>query len=47
MDRFPLHRAAMCGDDTEVRRILDSGEDVNALDGAGRTVIACAVIGEK
>jgi len=47
LDKFSLHCAAMRADDAEVRRLVDSGEDINALDSAGRTVIACAIVGEK
>jgi hypothetical protein len=44
---FPLHLAAMRGDCWEMKKLLDSGADVNALDDHGRTVVACAVIGEE
>ncbi|KAK0193483.1 hypothetical protein F5146DRAFT_1221090 [Armillaria mellea] len=41
-----LHRAALLGDAEGVRRALQDGADVNALDSLGRTVIMCAVAGE-
>lgn len=41
-----LHRAALVGDAEGVRRALQDGADVNALDSLGRTVIMCAVAGE-
>ena len=44
---FPLHLAAMRGDFLEMKRLIDAGADVNALDDQGRTVVACAVIGEE
>jgi len=44
---FPLHLAAMRGDFLEIKRLIDSGADVNALDDQGRTVVACAVMGAK
>ena len=44
---FPLHLAAMRGDCWEMKKLLDNGADVNALDHHGRTVVACAVIGEE
>ncbi len=42
-----LHRAALVGDAEGVRRALQDGADVNALDSLGRTVIMCAVAGEQ
>ena len=44
---FPLHLAAMRGDYREMKSLLRMGADVNALDDHGRTVVACAVIGEE
>lgn len=46
-DNFGLHHAALVGDDEGVRHALAQGADVNALDGLGRTVIMCAVAGER
>lgn len=46
-DNFGLHEAAMRGDDEGVRKALNSGANVNALDDAGRTVITCAVAGRE
>lgn len=46
-DNFPLHRAAWVGDFDDFRRALGDGADVNALDTLGRTVIMCAVAGER
>ncbi|KAG7444851.1 ankyrin [Guyanagaster necrorhizus] len=41
-----LHRAALAGDEEGVRRALEDGANVNALDSLGRTAIMCAVAGE-
>lgn len=47
LENYGLHKAALAGDEDSVRRALDEGADVNALDSAGRTSIMCAVAGEK
>ncbi|KAK0204505.1 ankyrin repeat-containing domain protein [Desarmillaria ectypa] len=41
-----LHQAALVGDAEGVRRALEDGANVNALDSLGRTAIMCAVAGE-
>jgi hypothetical protein len=46
-DNYSLHQAAVRGDHEGVRRAIHSGADVNALDNTGRTVVACAVAGDK
>lgn len=46
-DNFGLHAAATAGNDEGVRRALEEGANVNALDAAGRTTVMCAVAGEQ
>lgn len=41
-DDLPLHFAAQAGDLTEMRRLLDGGADVNALDRNGNTALKYA-----
>ncbi|TFK35544.1 hypothetical protein BDQ12DRAFT_687935 [Crucibulum laeve] len=45
-DNYGLHQAAITGDDEGIRRALNAGADINALDNAGRTVIMCVIAGE-
>jgi ankyrin repeat protein len=45
--RYPLHEAAVRGDSEAVLRLINSGVDVNALDNADRTPVACAIAGEE
>ena len=47
LNNFDLHHYALLGDDEGVRRALQDGANINALDSAGRTAIMCAVAGEK
>lgn len=47
LQNYRLHHYALLGDDEGVRNALQEGADINALDGAGRTAIMCAVAGEK
>ncbi|PPR05968.1 hypothetical protein CVT24_004632 [Panaeolus cyanescens] len=47
LENYGLHKAALYGDEEGVRRALDDGADVNALDSAGRTSVMCAVAGEN
>lgn len=44
---YGLHAAALSGDDTAVQRAIDAGANINALDSAGRTIVMCAVAGDK
>jgi len=47
LDNFGLHEAAMQGDEHGAWKALAAGADINALDYAGRTVVTCAVVGER
>jgi len=47
LDNYGLHRFALLGDDEGVLHALQAGADVNSLDEVGRTVVMCAVAGEK
>ena len=42
-----LHEAAAVGDERAFRRALARGEDVNGLDSAGRTVLACLILDDQ
>lgn len=42
-----LVEAVIQGDEERVRAAIDAGADVNALDHDGRSVISCAITGEK
>jgi hypothetical protein len=42
-----LHQATLQGDLEGVRRAIDAGADINALDDSGRTALTCALAGEE
>ena len=46
-DTFALLRAAMEGDEEDVREALQAGADVNAADANGRTSLTSAITGER
>ncbi|KAJ3499370.1 hypothetical protein NLJ89_g10108 [Agrocybe chaxingu] len=46
LENYDLHHAALIGDADGVKCALSQGANTNALDGAGRTAIMCAVAGE-
>lgn len=47
VENFGLQSAALQGDYDAVRRALEEGADINALDAQGRTVLMCAVAGNR
>lgn len=44
---FGLHEAALRGDADGFHKALEMGANINALDDLGRTVLMCAVAGER
>lgn len=46
-DTYALLQAAIMGDEEGVRKALQAGADVNAVDASGRTALTNAITGEK